>query len=378
MDLLIAANTVIQAQADTAPASGTPGWATDGNPATGLLATDAPAWHYNMMMAELIAIIKAAGFTPSNADWSQVLKAMQTIFAPAQYGVAPFSASLAQLIGGYPLGAIAFDAAGNYWQSTKANNLTVPGADGATWVNFFAGVMTQQQADLRYLLLTGGNVKGAMDWGDKTAAGTTTHRFWSAGAPAEGDATPDATLTISGGTPGTANQGSVALSTKELDLSGTGQVLVPDVEDFATKQALSAQIAEERYPASVPTTGQARITSLVQDANGRTLSNGAVLANLADLPIAPTDKIQRFTVTGAVYEQTIPYPEAFSSEDVTLIMTVQAVDDSPKGLVLANYRSGTKTPTGFGIRLIYLNGYGNQALPSSDPANVDIIAIGPG
>ncbi|MCP1243229.1 hypothetical protein NKW51_11485, partial [Acetobacter lambici] len=295
MDLLVAANTVAQAQADTAPASGTPGWATDGNPATGLLATDAPAWHYNMMMAELMAVIKAAGITPSNADWSQVLKAMQTIFSPAQYGVAPFSASLAQLIGGYPLGAIAFDAAGNYWRSTKANNLTVPGAENAGWVNFFTGVMTQQQADLRYLLLTGGNVTGAMDWGDKATAGTTTHRFWSAGAPAEGDATPDAELTVSGGTPGTANQGSVALSTKELDLSGTEQVLVPDVEDFATKQALSAQIADERYPASVPTTGQARITSLVQDADGRTLSNGAVLANLADIPIPLDQKIQYFT-----------------------------------------------------------------------------------
>ncbi|BBC78720.1 bacteriophage tail fiber protein [Acetobacter orientalis] len=145
MDLLIATNTVAQEQADKAPASGTPGWATDGNPATGQLATDAPAWHYNMMMSELIAVIKAAGITPSNADWSQVLKAMQTIFSPAQYGVAPFSASLAQLIGGYPLGAIAFDAVGNYWRSTKDENLTVPGAENANWVIFSGGFTPVQQ-----------------------------------------------------------------------------------------------------------------------------------------------------------------------------------------------------------------------------------------
>ncbi|WP_338331319.1 hypothetical protein [Acetobacter sp. LMG 32666] len=302
MDLLIAANTVTQAQADTAPASGTPGWATDGNPATGLLATDAPAWHYNMMMAELIAIIKAAGITPSNADWSQVLKAMQTIFAPAQYGVAPYSASLAQLIGGYPLGAIAFDASGNYWQSTKANNLTVPGAENANWVNFFAGVMTEEQADLRYLLLAGGNVKGEMDWGDKTTAGTTTHRFWAAGAPAEGDATPDATLTISGGTPGTANKGSVALAVMELDLSGAEQVLAPDPNDFASQQVLSARIAEGRYIRSVPADSgtNVRVVDVQEDADGNLI---ATMQDGTTQSYAPgsTGVIPATSALGAVY-----------------------------------------------------------------------------
>lgn len=228
MDLLIAPNTVAQEQADKAPASGTPGWATDGNPATGQMATDAPAWHYNMMMSELITVVKAAGITPSNSDWSQVLKAMQTIFSPAQYGVAPYSAQLAQLVGGYPIGAVVFDAAGNYWRSTQGSNLSVPGADGAKWINFFAGILTKQQADLLYLSLLGGNVTGPMDWGSKTAADTLTHRFWSAGPPAEGDAAPDATLTIAGGTPGTANKGTVALETGVFDLSGIGVVLVPD------------------------------------------------------------------------------------------------------------------------------------------------------
>lgn len=156
MDLLIAANTVTQAQADKAPTSGTPGWATDGNPATGLLATDAPAWHYNMMMSELIAIIKAAGFTPSNADWSQVLKAMQTIFAPAQYGVAPYSESLAQLIGGYPLNAVVADpiTPGTFWVSTAAANVSVPGATGATWQSLFNGYLTQTISDERYVQKT--------------------------------------------------------------------------------------------------------------------------------------------------------------------------------------------------------------------------------
>lgn len=139
MDLLIAANTVTQPNSDLAPATGTPGWATDGDPTTNTPATQAPAWHYNMMMAEMLAIVKAAGITPSNADWSQVLKAMQTIFAPAQRGVAPYSATLAQLIGGYPKYAIVLDAAGILWSSSADENTTVPGADGAAWQRLLDG-----------------------------------------------------------------------------------------------------------------------------------------------------------------------------------------------------------------------------------------------
>lgn len=150
MDLLIAANTVTQPNSDTAPATGTPGWATDGDPTTNTLATQAPAWHYNMMMAEMLAIVKAAGITPSNADWSQVLKAMQTIFSPAQRGVAPYSAALAQLIGGYPKYAIVVDATGVLWRSTADANMTVPGAEDAAWGLLFDGLATQVWADSRY------------------------------------------------------------------------------------------------------------------------------------------------------------------------------------------------------------------------------------
>ena len=49
MDLLIAPYTVTKEQADTAPATGTPGWATDGNPATNKPATQWPAYAFNAM-----------------------------------------------------------------------------------------------------------------------------------------------------------------------------------------------------------------------------------------------------------------------------------------------------------------------------------------
>lgn len=151
MDLLIAANTVTQPNSDIAPATGTPGWATDGDPTTNTQATQAPAWHYNMMMAEMLAIVKAAGITPSNADWSQVLKAMQTIFASAQRGVAPYSATLAQLIGGYPKYAIVVDATGTFWVSQSDENMTVPDADAANWKSLFDGSVTQEWANSQFL-----------------------------------------------------------------------------------------------------------------------------------------------------------------------------------------------------------------------------------
>lgn len=277
MDLLIASNTVTLDQADKAPASGTPGWATDGDPATGQLATDAPAWHYNMMMSELIAIIKAAGITPSNADWSQVLKAMQTIFSPAQYGVAPYSASLAQLVGGYPFGAIAFDASGNYWRSTKSSNITVPGVDGSAWELLFNGYATEEWAKGQFLQLALTTVQSVA--------------------------------------------GPVAF---------TGKTAVPDVSEFTGADALNAETAEGRYVKSVPAAGQTRITDLVENADGRAVfgggTNNSVLALLSDLPMDdPAMKLQAFYVTpnynlGANNPIRVSFPRSFKPNTVPVVM----------------------------------------------------------
>lgn len=79
MDLLIAANSVAKSAADTAPSSGTPQYATDGNPVTGIYATTFPAYHYNMLMGELYNLIIAAGLTPSGSDWTQVGQAVQAL-----------------------------------------------------------------------------------------------------------------------------------------------------------------------------------------------------------------------------------------------------------------------------------------------------------
>ena len=79
MERLIAANSVPQSSADTAPVSGTPQFATDGNPVTGVAATRWPAYQYNAIQEELMAIIASAGITPDRTDNSQVLKAIRAI-----------------------------------------------------------------------------------------------------------------------------------------------------------------------------------------------------------------------------------------------------------------------------------------------------------
>ncbi|MFT8417502.1 MAG: hypothetical protein ABF636_01545 [Acetobacter sp.] len=248
----------------------------DRDEANGIPGTSIVDYDLNQERNSLVDLVKAAGITPDGDDDTQVTQAVQYFGKKAASGS----------VMGTPGVLADGDVAGSllYYAAAQKSPVFVYGTATVALVTTPSLSSALVLALAGYLRTTGGNVTGTMDWGDKATAGTTTHRFWSAGAPAEGDTTPDATLTVSGGTPGTANKGGVALSAKELDLSETEQVLVPDAKDFTSQQAVSAKVADGRYPASVPETGQARIASLVQDANGRTVSNETALANLTDIP----------------------------------------------------------------------------------------------
>lgn len=78
MDLLIAPYTVTKEQADTAPVTGTPGWATDGNPATNKPATQWPAYAFNAVQEELLNVIAKAGLVPNRGNNSQLAMAIST------------------------------------------------------------------------------------------------------------------------------------------------------------------------------------------------------------------------------------------------------------------------------------------------------------
>ncbi|MDF3939572.1 phage tail protein, partial [Achromobacter denitrificans] len=83
MDLLIAPYTVTKEQADTAPATGTPGWATDGNPATNKPATQWPAYAFNGMQEELVSVILGGGQMLNRNDNTLLLKAIQKLITTA-------------------------------------------------------------------------------------------------------------------------------------------------------------------------------------------------------------------------------------------------------------------------------------------------------
>ena len=90
MNRLKATNSVPFANRDTAPGTGTPQYATNGNPQTGTPATIWPAYMFNMIMDELMAVIAAAGLTPNDTDWTQLL---QALFAVPGKNVSRFTSS---------------------------------------------------------------------------------------------------------------------------------------------------------------------------------------------------------------------------------------------------------------------------------------------
>ncbi|WP_308719179.1 hypothetical protein [Komagataeibacter xylinus] len=178
----------------------------DRNLQSGVQGTDLVEADFNMNRNELVNLVLLAGLVPNGSDHTQVGKAVQELAA---------AAAAAGVSG--TLGKASTDLAGValYWSTALSSPVFTYGTgDG--------------QKTVGLLTLGGGNVAGDMDWGSKAAAGTVTQRFWSAGPPATGDATPDATLTVTGGTPGTANAGTLALQTGTLDLSGVKSTLLPN------------------------------------------------------------------------------------------------------------------------------------------------------
>jgi hypothetical protein len=84
MDLLIADGSVPLASADLPPGSGTPQYATDGNPALNIPGTVWPSYWLNGLMRELMALLTAGGITPNRTVYTQLRDALQAMFGPGQ------------------------------------------------------------------------------------------------------------------------------------------------------------------------------------------------------------------------------------------------------------------------------------------------------
>jgi hypothetical protein len=78
MNRLKATNSVPFGNRDIAPASGTPQYATSGNPGV-TPPTIFPAYAWNMLQDEILNVITAAGLTPDDTNWGQLLQAIPAV-----------------------------------------------------------------------------------------------------------------------------------------------------------------------------------------------------------------------------------------------------------------------------------------------------------
>ncbi len=79
MDYTIASGTTAVGSGDTAPATGTPGEFTNGNPSTSTPATVLPGYQMNALVQEIRNAIVAAGLTPSKSDNTQLAAAISAL-----------------------------------------------------------------------------------------------------------------------------------------------------------------------------------------------------------------------------------------------------------------------------------------------------------
>ncbi|MFT8921651.1 hypothetical protein [Acetobacter sp.] len=117
----------------------------DRNDALGVQGTYLDAADRNQDRNTLVSAVIASGQTPDATKDDQLTVSIQAA------GIPLWSQSVAAEIKGYPLGMVVRDASPQYWISTKDENLTVPGQDGADWVDFFAATMTPAQAKAQFV-----------------------------------------------------------------------------------------------------------------------------------------------------------------------------------------------------------------------------------
>ncbi|AXH72278.1 MAG: putative tail fiber protein [Caudoviricetes sp.] len=127
-------------------------------PATQATAGDGTASLALAFPPETFIAQAAGGKPPRGADMNGFLRLLSHAVQALQAGyVGQYNSTLAQSIGGYPSGAIVSGSAvGTFWISTADNNVTVPGATGATWKSLFDGYATQDWANSWFVKNLGG------------------------------------------------------------------------------------------------------------------------------------------------------------------------------------------------------------------------------
>ncbi|WP_336764148.1 hypothetical protein [Asaia sp. VD9] len=122
-------------------------------------------WLQGTLMAAVLGQI-IADMGQNASDSQSIATLEQNLIAALRRSslVLPYDGSFANKVGGYPSKTIVADPTtlGVFWVSTADNNLTTPGAQGASWVNLFAGLVAN----------AGGNLGGIVNAGIDVPTGS--------------------------------------------------------------------------------------------------------------------------------------------------------------------------------------------------------------
>jgi hypothetical protein len=147
----------------------------------------------------------------------------------------------------------------------------------------------------------------------------------------------------------------------------------------------AARVAAQYVP-SVPGTGQTRITSLVENSDGRAVfgdgTNSPIMANLADLPMSdPTLKVQAFTayVKFSSGTTSITFPKAFKPGTVPTVMIASTQEQSQKWsfLGILILPDGTLAVSNTGLSIYGVGwGGGSNLVDLLENNFIPVIAVG--
>ncbi|WP_086650879.1 hypothetical protein [Acetobacter cibinongensis] len=356
MDLIIAPGTVTEDKADTAPTTGVPGFATDGDPQNQTPRTVFPAYVFNALLKELRSVIESAGLKLDRNDTTQLLQAIKltvTEVAGDYIGRGRSEYDYEPLQGGVNI------STGQMWFSYKDKNGDLKYA--------FSQAAGDYQPAGSYVKTLGDTMTGALSI--NTTDGQGINAIGQSG--------------MSGGV-----YTSPALKT---GISDTSQA-------YLQYELLSGQYA--------------RLGVFVRDAdslieyylslNGRiTTSSGKIFAWIDDIPAAPDlsqyalkSSFDVGTITGGYYEKTrlndgsgnyllkqhfsvladdystISYPIPYLSPPV---LSLTASDTSDGKSVIVNYKYGSKTNTGFVVHKSWIFG---STEGDENGAWIEVIATG--
>lgn len=135
MDRLIAANSVVS-PGDIAPLTGTPQFATSGNPGAGIPATVWPAYQYNAIQEEIRAVIVAGGITPDKTNNGQLAAAIVALIAAAAAAAVPTGTVITTAANVVPTGFYSCDGSSKNTTTDAALFAVIGYTYGGTGANF--------------------------------------------------------------------------------------------------------------------------------------------------------------------------------------------------------------------------------------------------